>query len=429
MSSVTLPAPKHTLTLNMGIFLALSVPFLLIIGRAASDIAMILVSLLFLGQSAMNRDWRWIRTPWFVTAVAACLFMLVSGSLAEYNPTKALKSGLLWLRFPIFTMAFSTWILADSKARRYLLPMLAILLAASSIDTIVQFVTGTSLTGHGLPTEPGRLTGPFKERMLIGTFIARLVFPALGLGMFYAYHQTDKKKYLFATFLLFALTGITILLTGERAAFLLFGLSTLVFVASSHNMRKTLLPAFAAIGVILVITAFSVPVLRERLITKTIPIVANFSNSPYGVVWHNAFVAWKSSPVFGTGLNNFVPMCKAVGFKGGFRNELAEWTELHCVRHAHNPYLEWLSELGVIGLAFFLGLIGTWWKQIKDNMVRFKDNMGLYYAHLGFAVGLIPFLWPLIPSLSFFSNWSASLFWWVLGLALSIRKENSYTNA
>jgi O-antigen ligase len=149
------------------------------------------------------------------------------------------------------------------------------------------------------------------------------------------------------------------------------------------------------------------------------PVIQNVEASPYGAVWHNGYVAWHSAPIMGVGMSNFVPMCEKLGRSAGFRNELPEWKELRCVRHPHNIYLEWAAELGLIGLAFFIGLIIFWVRHIKRNMPDPDQDAGLYYMWLGSAIGLIAFLWPLMASLSFFSNWSAVLFWWVLGMAVS----------
>jgi O-antigen ligase len=410
---------KRNPLLNIAIILTLAIPLLLVFGRACADIAMSIVSILFLCQSCVRRNWSWFKTPWFILACVTSCFMLLTGLLAQYDRMAAITGAINWLRFPLFAMAFGAWILPDEKARRYLLPSLMLLLVACSVDTIVQFLTGTSLTGQSMPGMAGRLTGPIVGHLVIGIFLTRLAWPTIGLACMWAFAKPAEKKRLLLPAMLIVLLGFTILITGERIALFLFFLSGLVFLLFAKNMRKQLLPVVVVAAILSALLIFTIPTLHERLIGNTRHVIENISASSYGAVWHNGFIAWKSAPVFGIGLGNFVPMCEKAGVPMGFRNELPEWTGLHCVRHPHNPYLEWLADLGVIGLICFIGLIICWGRQIKRNMPDFESNTPLYYAHLGFAVGLIPFLWPFMPSISFFINWGAMSFWWVLGLALS----------
>ena len=64
--------------------------------------------------------------------------------------------------------------------------------------------------------------------------------------------------------------------------------------------------------------------------------------------WSNTLRIVGDFPVFGTGYGTFVSAYPAYEKLGG--------PELLVV-HAHNEYLEWLSELGIVGTAVFLGFI------------------------------------------------------------------------
>jgi O-antigen ligase len=398
--------------------LALLVPVLLIIGRAPADIGMVLVSLGFLARSVLVKDWQWVKAPWVRLSLAITLYMVAAGFFADYDREAALLAGAKWIRWPLFAAAFAYWTLPLPVTKKYLMPVLVTTLVLVSIDTLVQFVFGTSLSGNPKPDYFGRLTGPFPNKMVVGVFLERLVWPVLGLGFGWALYKGRDMKRVWAVTALAALVGITILVSGERIAFALFGLCGILFWLGAKQLRLFL----GSIGVAGAIAAaaiiFLIPTMRERIVNQTGDYLNNLESSSYGAVWTNGYVAWKSAPIFGIGMDNFVPMCERLGPASGFRKAQSSLDEFTCARHPHNLYLEWLAATGLIGTCMFLGLIFLWGRHAITQM-RGANETSLYYRYLGLAVGLVPFLWPIMSSMSFFSNWSAVLFWWIIGLVMN----------
>ena len=135
---------------------------------------------------------------------------------------------------------------------------------------------------------------------------------------------------------------------------------------------------------------------------------------------------WRDHPIFG------------IGF-GAFRTSCPNYTQLgtYCTIHSHNTYLQWLAETGLVGLLGFLVLlylIGTsfytGWKTRSGDLQRDHSVGSLnligsvpnwrYGMALGFVLALNHFLWPIMATMGFFSNWNASLFWWNLGISLAL---------
>ena len=91
-----------------------------------------------------------------------------------------------------------------------------------------------------------------------------------------------------------------------------------------------------------------------------------------------------------------------------------------CAHHAHNYYLEFLSETGIIGtsllVAFFLILL-------KDSFYYLKKyNRGISSeVNLLIPVIIIFFLeiWPIRSAGSFFTTWGATFFWLNIGLLIA----------
>jgi O-antigen ligase len=91
-----------------------------------------------------------------------------------------------------------------------------------------------------------------------------------------------------------------------------------------------------------------------------------------------------------------------------------------CNTHPHNIYLEFLSELGILGLLFLLvGLFFILFKlfiAIKNIFYKNKINYNcsLFFALLGIFVSIFP----LFPSGSFFNNWLSAIFYFNFGFVL-----------
>jgi O-antigen ligase len=397
--------------------LTLAVPLFLILGRGLADATMGVVSLAFLFRSWRNQDWTWAATQWFRVALVTTGYMVISAAFAEFETKDALISAIGWVRFPLFVMALTTWIWPQPQTQKYFMKWMIVLLVLICVDTWWQFLTGTSLSGNPQPDYVGRLTGPLK-RMLVGVLLLRLSWPVIGHAFAWAVQQRHILRASLLPLALTAVIGMTILISGERVAFALFALCAFFFACGAKQLRQLIfgcgiIGALAAVAIVLY-----TPSLNHRMLKDTDRVVSNLSQSAYTAVWTNGLVAWRYAPIMGIGPNNFVPMCEKLGKDSGFLNEQRDFDGMKCTRHPHNIYLEWAAETGLIGLALFLTMVALWIRQTWQAFRR-ADDIGHYYQRLGCVVALIPFFWPLMSTMSFFSNWSAVIFWWVLAVILS----------
>jgi O-antigen ligase len=109
-----------------------------------------------------------------------------------------------------------------------------------------------------------------------------------------------------------------------------------------------------------------------------------------------AFNFFQESPVIGNGPQFFRYKCMQEPIEG-------------CTTHPHNYYFQTLAELGLVGVSFlFLGFLylsfilfrqflNIWF--LKKEKYYIPDHLLSLYS-LTFI-----FLWPLIPSGSFYNNW------------------------
>jgi O-antigen ligase len=132
---------------------------------------------------------------------------------------------------------------------------------------------------------------------------------------------------------------------------------------------------------------------------------------------HNitAYKIFLNYPMFGIGVRNFNQECT----KDLYNDEKLNYNKGRCSTHPHQYYFEILSETGIIGFIFF---ISTFICILYSGFISyFKKKNLILLGSLSFTVSsLIPF----IPSGSFFTTYSASIFWLNIGLILAFTKSN-----
>ena len=92
-----------------------------------------------------------------------------------------------------------------------------------SLDTLIQYLTGTDIFGYKISTSHGeRLSGPFGDEYVVGAFLSKLFFLSI---LFLDY---KKFKYLNIFLILFIL--ITIILSNERSASIMFLFASFLYL-------------------------------------------------------------------------------------------------------------------------------------------------------------------------------------------------------
>jgi O-antigen ligase len=410
---------RHCTLDDSAAFLALLIPVLLIIGRAAADAAVVIVCLLFLWHSARTRNWSWIHHRWVQVSFLIWVWLFISSAFALADKQIAFLRALTWIRWPLIAAAIVFWCSRQSWWERRSSQFLLILITAVCIDTIAQYIFGMSLSGHVKPDYPGRLTGPF-NRLVVGIFLARLFWPALAALLAWSKTQVSLLKNTLLPLCFIGLVSLVVLLSGERMAFLLTGLSLGTFFLCAKGFRKPLFLCGLPLVIAIIAVVATQPSIRARAVEAN-SMLSDFSQSGYGIIFNNALLAWQQAPLLGVGPKNFVRLCEEQGHEIGYVDAQPDTPDIYdCARHPHNPYLEWLADTGLIGLGLFITMVFFWCRQAIQTVWQQRHAAAsVYLPQLCLAIGLIPFLWPLQGNMSMFINWNGVLFWWTIGFILS----------
>ncbi len=329
----------------------------------------------------------------------------------------AVTSSISLFRFFFFSL-FIFLCINNLKNLNYITKFWVVILIFLCIDTIFQYFFVRDL--FNFSKQGLRLTGPFGRHQIIGAYLSYISIPL----MFYFFSRIRnfdfQKKFLL--FLIYFLLFITIAITGERLAFIIFLFGSLVNFFSFFRTKYFVFLFFLNFFLLLILYYFN-PTFHYRINELYLTII-NFKNSGWGRLYYSGYLVFKSNIFFGVGLKNYATICD---------NEIIDplkdvvgVSQHFCDTHPHHFYLEILSESGIIGFLLLLLTFGSFFSSIIHKINKLKNNSnykkfkGLLYGNLFI---LFIYFWPIKTSGRFFTTWNGSFFWFNLGMALLITKD------
>ncbi len=297
------------------------------------------------------------------------------------------------------------------------------------IDGYFQFFTGQNLLGYTMPS--GRITGIFEDEYIFGSYIQKVI-PIMITLFYLTFDSNFKNKSFYFFFVLFLSTNI-ILLSGDRSAIILFIFYLTIFFLLVPSYRKIFLLNFLTSGAILfLIVSFemgkNLATLDQRYNPKSSynahsaqaksnhPIIKYIPKDHFG---HFLVVKEmsKDNLYFGKGLKSFRFMCR------GNLGNLYPVEGGVCSTHPHNYYLQSISAGGLIGLFFLSSIfILISFKMLNIFLNLFKKTTHSELLTIS-TISIFVYLWPLIPTGNFFSNWISGFTCFALGLFLFINSN------
>ncbi len=178
---------------NIPLALTILLPFGLITGPAIPDLIIVFISLAFILRSFYTKDFYWIRLP-IVKIFFLLWISLIFISFFSYNRALSFTESIIFIRFFIFAIAISYWIIDDTKKAKLLFFSVFISICILIIDGVYQLLFYSSEHGFGTSIFGfkafvyDRMTGPFNDE-IIGSFISKFFF----ISLFYILMLKNKK--------------------------------------------------------------------------------------------------------------------------------------------------------------------------------------------------------------------------------------------
>ncbi len=320
----------------------------------------------------------------------AALFVFASVSYFAMSASLQNTTLLVYLDFVIFFFVIVT--LVNSTRRLHWTLLASVLgIAYGSADIIREWLRFHS-------TMPNYRAGDSVGDGNYFSTAAALILPFVYLMIFNT--KKNSEKLFFLGCLLISL--VAIMLTGSRGGGLAIAVSLLYLIwHSRHRVRNLVL--IAVVGLPL---AIFVPVspLHRML------------HPPNGVnteetrleAWNAGLKMFESHPFFGVGLGNFKTLMPLYAAPGVDFKSIA-----------HNTYIEYLAELGPLGLILFLAIVFFALRSLRNvrrRMHELDPQSFLYLTSLSLESGLIGFL----VGACFLSDEYEKLFWVVIFLSICL---------
>ena len=405
-------------------------PISMILGSAILNLILV-VSSIYLIRYSLKNKLIFFQYSWVKIFFIFIIFVSISSFFSNEN-ISALKNGLSQSRFILFSL-FLASIDFDKIAKNFI-NLLTLIILLICIDLNIQFIFGYDIFGYPAEGykiamyEPlthwknsnvnlGRLSGPFGTELIPGAFIACLSPPLI----FFFVNNVKIKSIRHSGFEIFMILIIlqSVIITGERLAFLITFFSIFFSVLINFKIKKTLIFYFLISFTFVASFYLSENNFLKKRWNDAYNISKDIANSSYGRIYHSSYMLWKNHKLLGVGLKNYRTECKKIiDPQPKHKHSFCSPT------HSHNLYFELLSETGLVGfiiyLSFYISLI---FFLIKNLFTNYSEKKKYFNFIVGSLFYLIFKLLPL-PSGSAFTTWNASFFWLHLGLCLSFLSKN-----
>jgi len=276
-----------------------------------------------------------------------------------------------------------------------------------SADAATQYFRGVDFLFR-YPVSGQRLTASFPNPNGFGGWLIVVMFIILGLFL-----TRQPRKFMPRRLGLGILACVLLLLIGltySRGAWIgfLVGL-IIVFAYKVFRSSKRVRVLSALLIIVLVIGIFF---LLPSAIKGRIESVGTIGGS--GLVrlklWQEALGIIKDFPLFGAGLNTYMAVSLKYSIPGGGNG----------MSYAHNSYLQMAAETGLAGLVCFLWILVRFFR-LEFRALSLRDSP-LWGYSLGLLAGISAFLVHSFFDCNLYSLPLVTLFWFMLGLAVSMQR-------
>jgi O-antigen ligase len=420
------PAP----TRNFALLAAFLVPIGLLHAFILAEIGIGIVDVLFLLETIRAGSWRACAKPWFITAIAWWLWLLIcslplpSLGLHAAGWYTAFAFALVIIRFLVFALALQTWLLATPKLRKALWIVIALSCLWIGVESWQQYLTGHNIFGNRRWAD-GALTGPFwKPRA--GDLFGHLLFAALVPVNIWLLARKSRA----GTIAVYALTitgAVTAVLIGQRMGTAYALLGGVAAAALLPRLRLPVLAATIAAAAFLLTTPIISAPTHAKLVGETTTNLTNFSRSPYGELFSRAATMGISRPILGYGYNGFRVFCADPKFDPGvpaLHIPPTSPADNACNLHPHNYYLQSFEEAGTPGFILFTLMNCLFLLPLLRSGFKTKNP----YV-IGLFTGVLTYAWPIASTDAFPTLYEPGWFFLLIGLGLAMADRQTTSNA
>ncbi len=405
----------NNLAKNYSSFILFFIPISFIIGIAVTEFFVMLSVFLFL---IYNKNFKIFKDSKVLFLILFSIYIFFNALIQISSELK--YSSLVYFRFLLFSLSIFFFCKINENNKNNIFYLILIFsLSFLIFDSFFQFFYGKNIMG--LEITKNRISSFFGDDLVLGSFMVRFLPVVIWLS-YYSKIKINHHTIHYSIF--FSLYFITIYLSGGRTslAFLLI-LIFLIFIFIK-SLRKIFL--YAIVTMLLFITISTVANIGKtdpanRLFVKTyfqltdkkiFDKVKNFtihrqsaSNDHQGH-FELAFKIFNENKLFGNGPKGFKYYCKSVNYDPPIGI---------CSNHPHNIVIQFASELGIVGILFYLSAaLFVIYTFLKVGLRKIKHEK--YYLICLSTFALFINFFPFLTSGNFFNNWISIVTYYSIGI-------------
>lgn len=270
----------------------------------------------------------------------------------------------------VFLFFIIKYYINEEKIYRWILNSYLFTSFIIGIYSIYQKIMGTGLIESSKFGREIRISSFLENANNLGMYSVFIIFPLIILSI-----KEKRLKIKFIYLILTAMASVNLILSYSRNAFIGFaiGISIFMFMYGIKYIILVILP---------IILACFVPAISSRIMD----ISDTSKNLSRIKLWKIAVYIIRDNPVLGVGNGNYT--CYYPVYKN--RVAYIDYTPLGSV-HPHNMFLKAYTELGLLGIISFSGLIISSFMAVYRFIKVKKDNFyGWFYK--GIFISLFSFL-------------------------------------
>lgn len=306
--------------------------------------------------------------------------------------------------------------------KKYFSLIVMISLIFVSINVLLQFFLGEDMLGNSFAGQI-RSTAVFGNQ-IPGSYILKFLFVCLLLNFF--------RKNLLLNLFYFSFFSMIIIITNERMSSLNIIFFTILFllVFPQENLKKKIFSTISYL--ILCFLFFNIPIPNDFKKNNNTSIYDHLSsrtelqfqrqtnkNDFYNIYWIQHFKAatenFMERPIIGTGIKTYRYFCPII------QSKKEKMSQLLCSIHPHNLYFEIASEIGILGIIFFIFYLSSLIVNLALNYVKNEKSR---YEILVVLFPILILFNPVQITGSIFSTYSGFFYFMVIGVSINFIRNN-----
>ena len=411
-------------------------PLIIVLRSAAINVTTTVISILILFNIFKKKQTEIFKNKLVIYIIIFLSYIFINSIIQFISFDLLLKS---FGNFRYLLLSFAVFFVFEKMSdiqQKFFIYFNTIIILLIAFDILYQFIFYKDIFGFLpgmcssiLPIKCVRFSGVFGDELIAGSYLSQIGL--LILLLFLKNLNLHKNYFNFLIkFFLFLFSISIILLTGERAALLII----VIFLFFTYFFKKKIISfifIFLSLSTLIFFSAQKIESINSRFIkffdgwgstSKHATIINKITESPWSFHYQAAIELFLEKPILGQGPRSFRINCNNTNIDKKTRENRDYYRDYRaCSTHPHNYLLEFLSENGVIGGFFFIGLfLFVFIIVYKKNKQKINEHVFIF---IGIGSLILAIIFPIKPSGSFFSTFNASMFFYIFGFFLYYLKK------